>query len=109
MDLDYGALARDSATMTPDLIVLMAASAGALAGWMVSQALAVKSRSELRQINADLDDLYERLETAQKRAASRARRAEPDQEELAQTSLPGLSNPALKERLRRAWQARRSA
>lgn len=92
---------------TTDLVVLIAASAGALSGWIVSQALAVKNRSRLRQIDADLDDLYERVEIAQKRAASRARRAEPEDEP--QGSLPGVADPKLKERIRAAWLRRKAS
>jgi hypothetical protein len=83
---------------------LMLATIAGFAGSMIAYR---QIRSEFRRLDADLDDAFERIESAQKRAASRARRAAPEDDE-AQQSIPGVADPKLKARIRAAWLQRKA-
>ena len=65
------------------------------------------TRSELRRLDADIDDCFDRIESSQKRMAARAKRSANDDDDE-QQSLPGVADPKLKARIRAAWLSRKA-
>lgn len=85
-----------------------AAVIAAIAGYAGSLFAFRQTRSDIRRLDADLDDAFERIESAQKRAASRAKRQQTeDAEDDGQQTLPGVADPKLKARIRAMWLQRK--